>query len=488
MVFTADRARKVLGISVGERSLLVAQVGAGGGGGESSSGPRVCRMAEFAYPPGVSIDDGEAVGTGLREFLRGGGFSAGRAVLGVPAKWLMLRTHRIPPADEATAADLLRLQVESHGTPELGEMVYDFTGDCRADEPCDVLVMGLARRRLDALLAMASAARLKVVAVTACTAALCAATANSDAGRGGRPLVLSVRPEGAELAAAFGSRPRFLRHLGSAVAAPPLGMELRRAAAMLPAEFASGNGHDGHAFGPENHTSREMIVWDDVGLDPDALTTLEASLGFPVIRGELPALGGSGCALADGRVGGRAVALALPALAGHRPAIDFLHPRLVAPKESRLQRRTVWITVAATAAALAILLGYADLVRLQRQVERVNGDLQAIDPALQVAKPFVARMRFAEAFHPDQPRYLECLRDVTAALPESGQTYLTSFHLQNTMQGEFAGHAASVAEVIGVVDKLNAGGRFTELKRTFDARGTTPGVSFKVTFVYLPRR
>ncbi|HEY2588203.1 MAG TPA: hypothetical protein VGI81_20840 [Tepidisphaeraceae bacterium] len=482
MVFTADRARTVLGISVGERSLLVAQVGAGGA---SSPGPRVCRIAEFAYPSGVSIDDGEALGAALRAFLRAGGFAAGRAVLGVPAKWLMLRTHRIPPADESTAADLLRLQVESHGTPELGEMVYDFAGDGSADEPCDVLVMGLPRRRLDALLAMAGAARLKVVAVTPCTAALCAAT---SAGRAGRPLVLSVRPEGAELAAALGSRPRFLRHLGSAVAAPPLGVELRRAAAMLPAEFTSGNGHDGDAFGPEDHTPREMIIWDDVGLDPDALASLEASLGFPVVRGELPALGGSGCALADGRVGGRAVALALPFLAGQRPAIDFLHPRLVAPKESRLQRRTVWITAAATAAALAIVLGYADLVRLQRQVERVNGDLQAIDPALRVAKPFVARMQFAEAFHGDQPRCLECLRDMTAALPENGQTYLTSFHLQNTMQGEFAGHAASVPEVIGVVDKLNAGGRFSELKRTFDARGTTPGVSFKVTFVYFPRR
>jgi hypothetical protein len=479
-VFTADRARKVLGISVGERGLLVAQVCAGG----SSPGPQVSRIAEFSYPSGISLDNGEALGAALREFLRDGGFAAGRAVLGVPAKWLMLRTHRIPPADESTAADLLRLQVESHGTPELGEMVYDFAADCSADEPSDVLVMGLSRRRLDALLAMASAARLKVVAVMPCAAALCAATA----GRPGRPLVLSVRPEGAELAAALGSRPRFLRHLGSALAAPPLGTELRRATAMLPPEFASGNGNGDHVFSSENHSPREMIVWDDIGLEPAALAAMEASLGFPVVRGELPVLGGSGCALADGRVGGGAVALALPFLAGQRPAIDFLHPRLVAPKASRVQRRTVWITVASTAVALAAILGYADLLRLQRQVDRVDGDLQAIDPALHVAKPFVARMRFAETFHADQPRYLECLRDVTAALPESGQTWLTSFHLQNTMQGEFAGHAPSVPDVIGVVDKLNAGGRFAELKRTFDARGTTPGVSFKVTFTYFPHR
>jgi hypothetical protein len=480
-VFTADRARKVLGISVGERGLLVAQVSAGVG---PAHGPQVCKIAEFSYPPGVSLDDGEALGTALREFLRAGGFSAGRAVLGVPAKWLMLRTHRIPPADESTAADLLRLQVESHGTPELGEMVYDFAGDCSAGESSEVLVMGLSKRRLDGLLAMASAARLKLAAVTPCTAALCAATAARD----GCPLVLSVRAEGAELAEALGSRPRFLRHLGSSVAASTLGMELRRAAAMLPPEFAPGNGHQRQAFSQESHASREMVVWDDLGLEPGALAALEASLGFPVVRGALPALGGSGCALTDGRVGGRAVALAIPFLAGKRPSIDFLHPRLVAPKESRAQRRTVWITAGSAAAALAVILGYADLLRLQRQVNRVDGDLQAIGPAVRVARPFVTRMRFAEAFHPDQPRYLECLRDVTMALPNSGQAWLTSFHLQNTMQGEFAGHAPSVPDVIGVVDKLNASGRFAELKRTFDARGATPGVSFKVTFAYFPRR
>jgi hypothetical protein len=481
-VFTADRARKVLGISVGERGLLVAQVS---GGGAASSGPQVCRIAEFAYPAGVSLENGQALGDALNAFLHAGGFSARGAVLGVPAKWLMLRTHRIPPADESTAADLLRLQLESHGTPELGEMVYDFAADRRADEPSDVLVMGLARRRLDGLLAMASAARLKVLAVTPCAAALCAAT---TAARTGHPLVLSVRPEGAELAAASGGGTRFLRHLGSAVAAPPLEIELRRATATLEAELASGNGHDPHAFQSGNGTPRELVVWDDVGLDPAAVAALEASLGFAIVRGELPALGGRGCALADGRVGGRAVALALPFLAGGRPAIDFLHPRLVAPKESRVQRRTVWITAGATAVALALIFGYADLLRLQRQVAQVDGDLQAIDPSLRVAKPFVTRMRFAESFHADQPRYLGCLRDVTAALPQNGQAYLTSFHLQNGMQGEFAGHAPAVADVIGLVDKLSAAGRFSELKRTFDARGATPGVSFRVTFVYAPKR
>jgi hypothetical protein len=38
------------------------------------------------------------------------------------------------------------------------------------------------------------------------------------------------------------------------------------------------------------------------------------------------------------------------------------------------------------------------------------------------------------------------------------------------------------------MDKLNAGGRFTELKRKLDAKGTGPEVSFSVTFTYVPLR
>lgn len=484
MVFATDRAKKVLGVSVGERGLLVAQVGAA----PASAGPQVSRIAEFTYPSNISLENGEALGEALGRFLRDGGFAARRAVLGVPAKWLVLRTHRIPPADEATAADLLRLQVESHSLPELGEMVYDFAGDCCPGDACDVLLMGLSRRRLDGLLAMAAAARLKVKAVVPCTAALYAATA--AASRVERPLVLSIRPDGAELMAGQGSRPRFMRHLGSSVAAPPLGIELRRAAATLGPEFVPENGrpHSSDNRSPGDRSRGAMIVWDDVGLEPSALAALESDLGFPVVRGELRALGGAGCGLPDGRVGGRAIALTLPYLAGRRPAIDFLRPRLVAPKPPRVRRRTLWTSATAAAAALAVALGYADLAHLEHQVAQVDADLQALEPSLKTARPFVARMRYAEAFAADRPRYLECLRDVTAALPPDGQTYLTGFHLQDATRGDFAGRSASVPDVINVIDKLNASGCFSELRRTFDARGTTPGVSFKVTFAYYARQ
>lgn len=472
-MFPTDRSKKALGISLGERSLLVAQVAA------SAAGPQVSHVAEFSYPQGVTLDESEALGAALREFLDAAGFSARRAVLGVPAKWLILRSQPVPPADNETAIALLTMQAEAQHMPELGEVVYDFVGQLSPTEQGTALLMGLSRRRLDRLMAVATGARLKVIAVTPCTAVLAAATAM----RVHRPLVLALKSEGAELAAADGSHTCFLRHLGSSLAAPPLSMELRRSMAMLPAGFASGNGDVSNA----GHAVARMVLWDDVGLDPSALDALQQSLGLTLIRGELPTLGGCGQGLADGRVGGRAIALALPLLARHRPAIDFLHPRLVPPKPSRIPRRVLWASVAAVFAFLVMALAYADLTSLQRQVSGLEGQLHQLDPSLAIARPYVNRMKYAESFREGDPRILACLRDLAVAVPGDGKTYLTGFRLQENMQGEFSGRSDNVPDVIQVIDALNAGNRFSEIKRSFDGRGNAAGVSFKVTFVYVPK-
>lgn len=475
-MFLTDRSKKALGISLGEKSLLIAQVAS------DPAGPQVTRVAEFVYPEGVSLEDAAALGAALKEFLSSSGFTARRTCIGVPAKWLVVRPHQIPPTDPETAVSLLAIQAEAHRLPELGEIAYDFIGKSSETEATTALLMGLPNRWLDRIAQLADAARLDVAAVTPCTTVLGAATAATVQ----RPLVLSVRAEGAELAAVDAGQTRFLRHLGSAVMAPPLGMELRRSLAMLPPGFASGNGHAGHAPGTE--PASRIVLWDDVGLDAAALNTLEQSLGIGVVRGDLPTLGGRGCALPDGRVGGSAVALAFALLEHKKPAIDFLHPRLAPPKASKVPRRVFWISSAVAASLLIVALAYADLLSLQHQVDDLGGQFHQLQPTLQLARPYVERMRYAESFRTADPRVLACLCDVASALPSDQKTYLTGFRLQDNMQGELSGRSDNVNDAIAMIDTLNTlNKRFSDIKRSFDGRGNGGGVSFKVTFVYLPK-
>jgi hypothetical protein len=232
-----------------------------------------------------------------------------------------------------------------------------------------------------------------------------------------------------------------------------------------------------------------VILWDDVGLDPSFVEELRATLGLPVARGELRSLAGAAPAQPTmPQTGASAVALALPLLSGVRPPVDFLHPRLVKPRTTNIRRRIAWGSAAAI--AFVALAAYLDLSSIQRKITRAQQEIEAISPTVSTAKPFVNTMGFAETFQGAKPRYLTCLRDITQAVPEDGQTYLTSLHVgvdpKGAFTGDFAGRSTGNQEVINLMDRLNASGHFAELKRKLDGRGNGPEVLFSVTFKYKP--
>src|ERR1700722_13927137 len=74
------RQNKVIGLAIGERSLLAAELTAG-------DKPAARQLAEFVYPDGVSTQNPDALGKALGEFLSANGFTAKTAVVGLPARW-----------------------------------------------------------------------------------------------------------------------------------------------------------------------------------------------------------------------------------------------------------------------------------------------------------------------------------------------------------------------------------------------------------------
>ena len=68
---------------------------------------------------------GATPGAALAEFLRQKQFTARHAVVGLPAKWLLVKTKEVPPADSKTASDLLRLQAEGDFSSELRDLVFE---------------------------------------------------------------------------------------------------------------------------------------------------------------------------------------------------------------------------------------------------------------------------------------------------------------------------------------------------------------------------
>ena len=64
---------------------------------------------DVKLPEGISLQEPGSLGRALGQFLRQKRFSARRAVVGVPAKWLMVKEMRIPPASAESTAGILRI-------------------------------------------------------------------------------------------------------------------------------------------------------------------------------------------------------------------------------------------------------------------------------------------------------------------------------------------------------------------------------------------
>ncbi len=460
------RYNKILGLSLGEQSLLAAEV-------QSGDKPAIKRMAEFVYPAGASLNEPAALGKALALFLQAKQFSAKHAVVGLPAKWMVAKPKEVPATDAATLADILRLQVEGEFSSELKELVYDFAGEGGAS----VMLVATQRKHVDNAAAMCEAAGVLAVAVTPSAVALGSATSRGIAKNA---MVLGIGKDGSEFTAQHGPTPVALRQLRGASTG-----ELRRAIAAV----------------PSNGSPAELVLWDSGAMDSAALVR---GLGFTVRNGELSSLGVDASVTPDTGQARRfapAVAVALEAMDDRTLAIDFLHSRLATPKKAIIPK---WAMYTAGALLLAILISvwaYNDLQSKQNQLSTDKAKLAQMKPQIDSADAFVSKVSFARGWQSTDPRYVACVKDITTALPKDEATYATSLlvrelttiakggkvvntgHLAGTMYGK----TTDQQHVLGVIDGLKQNTAFSDVK----PGGTQDGgrgreVSFSITFVYRP--
>ena len=488
-----SRLNKVIGLSLGEQSLLAAEVVAPA---DKGGRPEVRQFAEFRYPDGVTPANPAELGTALAAFLRDQKFTARHAVVGLPAKWLIVKPKAVPPADPATLAELLRLQAEGEFSSELKDLTYDYAADATAGHPTSVLLLATPQRYVDAAVAMCDAAKLTAAAVTPSAVALGSATAAEA--NGTSSIVMAVGPAGAELTAQVGQAPAAIRHFrtpagGGAVGddKPFLG-ELRRAVSTLPVAAAG--------------SARQMVLW---GTPADA-AALGVSLGIPVRAGELSSLGvdpNGTAASGDGRRYAGAVAVALSAMTDGGPAVDFLHSRLAPPPVRRVPRWVVTAALAIIAVVAAAVWANSYLQERQAKLDALTKQVDGQAPAETQAQAFVKMVSFAKRWHGGDARYLACLRDLTVALPQDNETYATNLTLHEpprptgaaaaaaakaddpTLVGRLEGVTSDQVRAQQVVDRLKALPAFKDVHpggSTGKVSNRTVEVAFSVTFNYLP--
>jgi hypothetical protein len=474
----------MLGVAVGEKSMLLAEVNATG------SAYSVQHVGQFTYSAGKTLAEPQALGAALAQYLRSNGFSARRAVFGIPAKWVLSKLKEVPAADEATVSSMLRLQSESDFSPELKDMVYDYTGKPNSREESNVLLLATPRRHIDQINAIAESAKLEVHGITVSVAALSAATSRVKK----NSLVLALGSGGAELGAQPVHGPSVLRHVGptSAAASPMLMGELRRATASA----INGNGPSfgtGAANG-NGHSQRELVLWDDeAGNEPSVVAALAAcrsmgeSAGLSVIDGQLSALGITGQA---GKGAATAVALAAEALQGRLP-IDFLNTRLAAPKEQRYDKRVVYGIGAGAVLALLIFTGWYDLHRMESSVGQKNAQIDSQKKNVDAYKDQVGKIETLLAWHNGTPRFLPCLNDLTRAFPPEHDLYLVGFSMRQDQHGELTGtiqgrvSGSNTGPVLALLDRMYTSNHFPAVsQQARDTNDANKEAQFTINFLY----
>ncbi len=471
----APRSNKVIGLAIGERSLSAAEVVAG-------ERPQATHLAEFIYPQGLSLQDPAGLGKALGEFLRQQQFTARTAVVGLPARWLVVKPKEVPSVDPGTLAEMLRLQAEGEFSSELKDLVYDYVGGADSGETQSILLIATQKKYVEAAGALCESAHLSLAAVTPSAVALGSATGRS---LGKDSLVLAVGSSGAELSAQSGGSTSAIRHLRSGAGDRPFMGELRRAVSSL----------------PSNGTGRELVMWDSSEPASMDAQVLGENLGFAVRNGDLPTLGVDSAdahSNGEGRKFATAVALALAGTGIVEPSVDFLHTRLAAPKARRIPRWAILASVAAVVLIGCIVVGYVDLQQRQTEIDTLSNNLKLQKSEIDAATAFVAKVSFAQGWHGENPRYLACLRDLTVAIPQDYQTFATALTLHDNprlpgkatdpamLAGTLSGKTGDQQRVQVLLDSLKRNPAFSdvELINAQDAARLRE-VSFSINFKYL---
>jgi len=157
------------------------------------------------------------------------------------------------------------------------------------------------------------------------------------------------------------------------------------------------------------------------------------------------------------------VALALAPLRGEAVRPNLLRSRLAPRKQSRVGRPMAWGIAIGVTVVLLIAAAVYDLKRQQSDAAELRDELRKMQDDVKDAQATIARTSFALAWTDTQPRFLECLYDLTTAFPRDGRVWAVDLKLTADGKGTSTCRAADRTTALGLLDQLRQTGRFTDV-------------------------
>ena len=436
------------------------------------------RTARLVYPEGVSFDKPGAMGELLGQFIRENQFAARKAVIGLPAKWLMFRVKSVPPSTEESVAGALKIHAEREFSLDADNLVIDYTGEVSAEKPNRLLLAAVMRKRMDRVVETVRSAGLEVLSVTVSSMALSLVVFRHML----RPrprYFLYLRQAFAELLVIEDGHVVDLRHLqrDTRSGTRSLILEVRRILSLYYGNSAENEKED-------------LMIWNASDLDEREFDDIKSSLSSQANiincdeRKIVKKLGLTGR--------DEAHSVAVPAALGRALIdggpfyIDFINSRMNA-KLSRIKSIHIKWASAIISVLIIIILGVffswkmdrRDVIELRSKLEGMRDDISA-------AQNIVRKVNIARSWYSGRPDILNCIRELTMGFPEEGRVWATNLALNEEMRGIISGKAVDEKSVIEVLDKLKKNSLFSDVQMIYmrDSGRNSQEISFSINFSF----
>lgn len=471
-----NRSRKILGIALEEDQILLSELHC------ISLRYRIIRTETFFLSPETDYREPDRLGTTLHQFLREHLFSAKEVVVGLPAKWLLVKENEVPCVQAESLSQIARLMAEREFSLDMNDLVLDYTSSDNSNSNRHLVVMATLRSRIDPILAALRTAGLKVISVTPSSPALpFPETQSPSVSNYG----LYLRPKYAEFLVRNGTGFRSVKHISyhhadgqdSGEVPTSLIQQLTNYFSMWPGKS-------------DSDPKDILVVWDVKGRTEEFREALPQQLQRPFnISCGLEVLNRENW---EGQNGPKdeqyavSTSLAILGLQSKPAFIDFLNSKICFEKKTS-RKKTFWWSLGIAAALLAAVFFLIGSWHQDKQeILTLTNTLEEMKEDIESAESLELKVTSAQGWYSGRPKILDCLRELTLSFPEAGTIWVTSLALREDMRGIITGKSLDETGVLEVMDELKANSVFSNVQMLYlrDTGRSSREVAFAIDFIY----
>lgn len=467
--------KKVLGLSIDEKCIYATEMHHDG------EGFHEIKSACLEFTENVSFSTPARLGELLGQFIRDNGLTAKRAVIGIPAKWVMIREKNMPPSSGASVTGIVRIHAEHELSINPDDLVIDYTGNISSDKSSRLSIGAALRKNYENVLESLGSAGLKVMSVTVSVMSL-GSIVSGHAAQSHPEIFILLRPDYAEVLVGDSNQIVDIKHIqldrkgGTAFLISCLKRiisfsRVPEKTGEMPGLMILDLSDTDENYIQDIHSALSSMV-DITVCDELSLMKKMNMAGAPDSKEYLPSAAIiQGYYLKDSSY------------------MDFCNSRMNEKVVRIKKNQVMWASAIAICLIIIVLNMIYTWESDKRNVAELKQKLADINEDVQSARAVVQKMDYARKWYSDRPEVLRCLYELTMAFPVEGRIWATNLAINEEMNGIVSGRAVDEKSVIEVLDGLKTNSLFDNVQMIYlrETGQSSQEVSFSVSFLFRNR-